>query len=305
MPALSLIVGILGNVISILVFASPIGTFRGIINKKSVQDYEAIPYILTLLSTSLWTFYGILKPQGQGLLIYTINGAGTVLETIYIVLFLIYAPKDKRISMMKLVAILNIGIFGVVVTVALLAFHGKLQLAAVGILCAALSIGMYAAPLAVMSTVVKTKSVEYMPFFLSFFLFINAGVWITYAILVRDFYVGVPNLIGFFLGLVQLILYAIYSINRKTTSTSDEEDAEEKGATYLVTNEDLEMQRNPSKTEQTNLYKNLSLPKMQKQMSIPSENGVKKIIKAMSLNSYELQAIVLSAKEVNNDIKKN
>ncbi|CAM8936766.1 unnamed protein product [Rhodiola kirilowii] len=305
MPALSLIVGILGNVISILVFASPIGTFRGIINKKSVQDYEAIPYILTLLSTSLWTFYGILKPQGQGLLIYTINGAGTVLETIYIVLFLIYAPKDKRISMMKLVAILNIGIFGVVVTVALLAFHGKLQLAAVGILCAALSIGMYAAPLAVMSTVVKTKSVEYMPFFLSFFLFINAGVWITYAILVRDFFVGVPNLIGFFLGLVQLIMYAIYSINRKTTSTSDEEDAEEKGATYLVTNEDLEMQSNPSKTEQTNLYKDLSLPKMQKQMSIPSENGVKKIIKAMSLSSYELQAIVLSAKEVNNDIKKN
>ncbi|KAL9682457.1 hypothetical protein QQ045_014255 [Rhodiola kirilowii] len=305
MPALSLIVGILGNVISILVFASPIGTFRGIINKKSVQDYEVIPYILTLLSTSLWTFYGILKPQGQGLLIYTINGAGTVLETIYIVLFLIYAPKDKRISMMKLVAILNIGIFGVVVTVALLAFHGKLQLAAVGILCAALSIGMYAAPLAVMSTVVKTKSVEYMPFFLSFFLFINAGVWITYAILVRDFYVGVPNLIGFFLGLVQLILYAIYSINRKTTSTSDEEDAEEKGATYLVTNEDLEMQSNPSKTEQTNLYKDLSHPKMQKQMSIPSENGVKKIIKAMSLSSYELQAIVLSAKEVNNDIKKN
>lgn len=40
-------------------------------------------------------------------------------------------------------------------------------------------------------TVTKTKSVEYMPFFLSFFLFLNAGVWSTYAVLVKDYYIGV------------------------------------------------------------------------------------------------------------------
>jgi solute carrier family 50 protein (sugar transporter) len=40
-------------------------------------------------------------------------------------------------------------------------------------------------------TVIKTESVEYMPFFLSFFLFLNAGIWSAYAVLVKDFYVGV------------------------------------------------------------------------------------------------------------------
>ena len=41
---------------------------------------------------------------------------------------------------------------------------------------------------------IKTKSVEYMPFFLSFFLFLNGGIWSVYAALVKDFYIGVSFL---------------------------------------------------------------------------------------------------------------
>jgi hypothetical protein len=33
--------------------------------------------------------------------------------------------------------------------------------------------------------------VEFMPFFLSFFLFLNGGVWATYAVLDRDIFLGV------------------------------------------------------------------------------------------------------------------
>lgn len=52
--------------------------------------------MITLLSTSLWTFYGLLKPGG--LLIVTVNGAGAALEAIYVMIFLIYAPNDTRVS---------------------------------------------------------------------------------------------------------------------------------------------------------------------------------------------------------------
>jgi len=41
----------------------------------------------------------------------------------------------------------NVGFLAVVVAVALLALHGGARLFAVGLLCAALTIGMYAAPL--------------------------------------------------------------------------------------------------------------------------------------------------------------
>jgi solute carrier family 50 protein (sugar transporter) len=39
--------------------------------------------------------------------------------------------------------------------------------------------------------VVKTRSVEYMPFSLSFFLFLNGGVWRVYSLLVKDYFIGV------------------------------------------------------------------------------------------------------------------
>ena len=66
------------------------------VKKKSTENYEGLPYITTLLSTSLGTFYGILKPGG--LLIATVNGAGVVLQFIYVTLFLIYAPKGTKVK---------------------------------------------------------------------------------------------------------------------------------------------------------------------------------------------------------------
>lgn len=47
----------------------------------------------------------------------------------------------------------------------------------------------------------QTKSVEFMPFSLSFFLFLNGGVWSGYALLVKDYYIGV-RLSPFFSNLV-------------------------------------------------------------------------------------------------------
>ncbi|XP_058226155.1 bidirectional sugar transporter SWEET16-like isoform X5 [Rhododendron vialii] len=234
MASLSFIIGLIGNIISLLVFASPIGTFMRVVKKKSTENYKAIPYITTLLSTSLWTFYGLLKPGG--LLIVTVNAAGAVLQFVYVTLFLIYAPKNiKRM-------------------------------------------------------VVKTKSVEYMPFLLSFFLFLNAGVWSVYALLVKDYYVGVPNAIGFVLGSAQLILYTIYKNKSPSpSSTKSNEEREEEGSTNLIKNA-IEMQQGHDKDDpksiNRSLHKGSSLPKS----SISRQYTVNKLAKTRSLcNPYELR----------------
>lgn len=51
---------------------------------------------------------------------------------------------------MKLVGALNIAFLGGVIIVSLLALRASMRLTLVGLLCAALTIGMYAAPLSVM-----------------------------------------------------------------------------------------------------------------------------------------------------------
>nr|XP_010921651.2 bidirectional sugar transporter SWEET16 [Elaeis guineensis] len=281
----SFVVGIVGNVISILVFASPIGTFRRVVKKKSTESFKWQPYVTTLLSTSLWTFYGLLKPGG--LLVVTVNGMGSVLQAIYVTLYLIYAPRDTRVKMAKFVAILNVGFLGLVILVTLLAIHGSHRLTVIGSMCAALTVGMYASPLAAMRMVVKTRSVEYMPFFLSFFLFLNGGVWSSYSLLVQDYFIGVPNGIGFALGLVQLVLYAIY--RRKTPLVKAAAAYEEEGSTHLVG--EVEMQGCEGKdsfhaAQQRHLNKGSSLPKP----SVSRQTSLNKAVRSLSMTACELHS---------------
>lgn len=282
MASLSLILGIIGNVISILMFASPIKTFKQVVKKKSTENYKGLPYITTLLSTSLWTFYGLLKPGA--LLVVTVNGAGAAMHVVYVTLFLVYAPKNIKIKSMKLVAAVNVAFLGAVILVTLVAVRGGVRITLVGILCAGLTIGMYAAPLSAMRTVIKMKSVKYMPFLLSFFQFLNGGVWSAYAVLVKDYYIGVPNGIGLLLGSAQLLLYVIYK--KKSSCEESEKEEEEEGSTQLVKggidlNENGEEMGN-MKNRRLNKGNSLPKPSIIRQYS-------QNVKKTLSLSPYEFQ----------------
>ncbi|GMI80113.1 hypothetical protein like AT4G15920 [Hibiscus trionum] len=198
MEELSFFVGVIGNVISVLVFLSPVGTFWRIIKHGSTENFEtrSLPCRLA-----------------------TVNGFGILAEAVYVALFLIYAPRKIRVKTGILVGILDVGFLAAAILVTRLALEGESRIDAIGFMCAGLNIIMYGSPLAAMKTVVSSKSVEYMPFFLSFFLFLNGGIWAFYALLEQDIFLGVPNGIGFLLGTAQLILYAIYS-NARPSSNS-------------------------------------------------------------------------------------
>lgn len=231
-------------------FACPTKTFKQVVKKKSTENYKGLPYITTLLSTSLWTFYGLLKPGA--LLVVTVNGAGVAMHVVYVTLFLIYAPKNIKIRSLKLVAAVNVAFLGAVVVVTLAALKGGVRITLVGVLCAGLTFAMYAAPLSAMRTVIRTKSVKYMPFLLSFFQFFNGGVWSAYALLVKDYYIGVPNGIGFLLGSAQLLLYAIYNNNHS---------GEGSGSRHLEMQDLDENDEEMGSMKNRGLNKNNSLPK--------------------------------------------
>jgi len=215
------IFGLFGNITALTLFLVPLITFWNIIKQKSTEEFSGFPYISTLLNCLLSAWYGLPFVSPNNLLVSTVNGTGAVLELCYVIVFLFYIRNKKyRVKIFGLLVAVLI-FFAMVVLVSLLALHGHARKLFCGFAAAIFSICMYASPLSIMRLVIKTKSVKYMPFFLSLFVFLCGTSWFIFGLLGNDPFVAVPNGVGTGLGAMQLILYAVYKDwKKKNTDTS-------------------------------------------------------------------------------------
>nr|GMD91129.1 bidirectional sugar transporter SWEET1-like [Ipomoea batatas] len=206
---LHFVLGIFGNVTALFLFLAPLITFKRIVAKKSTEQFSGLPYVMTMLNCLLSAWYGMPFVSPNNLLVSTINGTGAVIEFIYVLIFLIFAPKKAK-KKIGSIFILSLLVFAAVALVSLLALHGRTRKLFCGVAATILSIIMYGSPLSIIRLVIKTKSVEFMPFFLSLFVFLCGTSWFIFGLLGKDPFVAIPNGFGCGLGAVQLILYAIY-----------------------------------------------------------------------------------------------
>ncbi|CAI0547724.1 unnamed protein product [Linum tenue] len=116
---------------------------------------------------------------------------------------------DRQMFTLK-VLLSSLGAYGLMMLVTVFLVHGSARVNAVGWICAAFNIAVFASPLSVVRNVIKTKSVEYMPFSLSVFLTLCATAWFFYGLLVNDYYIALPNVLGFLFGVAQMVLYFVY-----------------------------------------------------------------------------------------------
>ncbi|GAB4836632.1 hypothetical protein Ancab_001545 [Ancistrocladus abbreviatus] len=215
------VVGGIGNAISFFLFASPVPTFIGIYKKKSVEQFKPDPYLATIMNCILWVFYGLPFVHPNSTLVVTTNAIGLAIELTYIVIFLLYSDKKGRLKVVAWIAV-EIVFLAIVASCTLKIFHTtKKRSNVAGILCVIFGLLMYISPLTIMGKVIKTKSVKYMPFYLSVGNFANGLIWTIYAVIPPgpDPYIIIPNGLGALSGAVQLILYAYYS---KFTPKDDE-----------------------------------------------------------------------------------
>jgi len=172
--------------------------------------------------------YGLPFVSPNNILVTTINGTGSLIEAIYVVIFLIFAERRIRLRMLGLLGVVT-SIFAAVVLISLLALHGNGRKIFCGLAATVFSICMYASPLSIMVSVtkrrsdrrtraslsifidcvcgvvrcvlvlaqrlvIKTKSVEFMPFLLSLSVFLCGTSWFIYGLLGRDPFVIVRHL---------------------------------------------------------------------------------------------------------------
>ncbi|KAG0459653.1 hypothetical protein HPP92_022781 [Vanilla planifolia] len=201
-------VGIVGNVISFMVYLAPVPTFYRVCKKKSTEGFHSLPYVVALFSAMLWIYYALTKTSAY--LLITINSLGCFIETMYILIYLLNAHRKARVETIRVLVLLNIVVFGGIVASTRLLCHGTNRKVILGWICVGFSVGVFIAPLGIVRQVVRTKSVEFMPFSLSFFLTVSAAVWLCYGVLSKDKFVALPNVLGLVFGVLQMVLYCIY-----------------------------------------------------------------------------------------------
>ncbi|KAA8538329.1 hypothetical protein F0562_027848 [Nyssa sinensis] len=222
--ALHFVFGVFGNATALFLFLAPTITFKRIIANKSTEQFSGVPYVMTLLNCLLSAWYGLPFVSPNNILVSTINGTGAAIESIYVLMFVIFAPKKEKAKILGLFAFV-LTVFSAVAFISVFALHGNGRKLFCGLAATIFSIIMYASPLSIMRMVIKTKSVEYMPFFLSLFVFLCGTSWFVYGLLGKDPFIAVPNGFGCGLGAMQLMLYAIYRdkkvMTKKGSSSGD------------------------------------------------------------------------------------
>ncbi|XP_024019476.1 bidirectional sugar transporter SWEET2 isoform X3 [Morus notabilis] len=187
----------------------PIPTFRRIVRNRSTEQFSGIPYIYALLNCLVTLWYGTPLISPDNVLIMTVNSVGALFQSVYIILFIVYSDKPTKVrALVLLLAVFSI--FGVVVGGSLQIIDPLIRRNVVGLMSSVCLVSMFASPLFIINLVIQTKSVEYMPFYISLSTFLMSTSFFLYGILNYDAFIYVPNGIGTILGIVQLALYFYY-----------------------------------------------------------------------------------------------
>lgn len=227
--------GVIGNVTSFLLFASPMPTIWRMLKNKDVEEFKFHPYVAGIMNCVMWVFYSMPLVHPHSVLVTTINSVGFVMYVAYLTIYWAYSNNNKR----KSIALYLLGelvAFAALACVTLLVFHTHTRRSTVvGIFCDVFGIILYGSPLTVMWKVIKTKSVEFMPLSLSVTGLANGIIWSAYAFIRFDPYILIGNGIGALLGLSQLILYGCYYSTTPKKSKQNQMDAPKPSQVQLST----------------------------------------------------------------------
>lgn len=70
-----------------------------ILRVRSVEDFSCLPYLVTFLNCSLWTFYGLPIVTRSAILVSTINAFGTALALTYCLIYITHAQPPQQVSL--------------------------------------------------------------------------------------------------------------------------------------------------------------------------------------------------------------
>ena len=203
------VLGWAGTAAALGLFAVPAITCRRIVTSGSLGDYDHLPYLSQLASTLMWSMYALPSVTPCKMQPLSTNLAGAALSVLWLAVFVRFAHDRARgVILGGIAAVLMLdGVLAAVAFGVQGAAGASLSSDVLGYASSVLNVLMYAAPLAIVRLVLRTRSVEYMPLGLTLAQALNSTLWLSYAVVVRDPFIVVPNMCGVALACLQLACY--------------------------------------------------------------------------------------------------
>ena len=78
-------------------------TFRRIIRRQSTEQFSGLPYVYALLNCLICLWYGMPIISPGIILVATVNSVGAIFQMIYIIIFIAYAERGKKVRLVRLI----------------------------------------------------------------------------------------------------------------------------------------------------------------------------------------------------------
>ena len=211
------IFGWTGTGLATYFFLSPGVLFCKLINEQiKIDEIPGILLICSFMNCILWADYGLNDNSFQ---VYFANGIGGCITLIWITIYLIYLGRQKLCLALLLIILLMVIVGGISSF-----FYFIIDKKITGFVAMIFNVLMYAAPGEKMVRVCKTKQYNLIPIFSTIGGFFCSLCWLMFGVYKGDLNLIIPNALGLFFAVLQIIIYCIFYNKKKSEENFDLDD---------------------------------------------------------------------------------
>ena len=211
------IIGWVGTGIAIYFYIAPAVPFIKLVKESlKVNEVPGILLICSFMNCILWADYGLQIDTFQ---VYLANGIGGAITLIWITIYLIYLGKKSLKIALFLIILLMVLVGGISYI-----FYKIINEEITGFVAMIFNILMYAAPGEKIFQVFKTKQYKLIPIFSTIGGLSCSLCWLIFAIYKIDIKMIIPNGLGLFCAIFQIIIYLIFYCKKRKEENFDIED---------------------------------------------------------------------------------
>ena len=198
------IFGLIAGILNVIFYLFPLPYFIKVLEGKiSFEETPGVYVTTCYINTFIWFVYGIMTASDQ---IKISNMLSSIFSFTLIMIYLLFELRKYFVDAVLNFLILLSGSWAVYRALTIVV-DDDITCGFIGI---ATTVFVLASPLLVVYKVCKEKNYHLIQFFKAWTYSLTSLCWIIYAISNKDFYLGVANIVGFFVALIEIGVYIHY-----------------------------------------------------------------------------------------------